>query len=263
MEAAARPIGIHLEGPCLSRARRGVHPEQYLQNPSPRLLEKVVEAAQGTLKLITLAPELPGALELIRECVACGIRVAIGHTDATFDDALAAIEAGATHATHTFNAMRPLEHRSAGAIAAILARPELTADIIADGVHVDPAVVELFLRCKGMDRAVLITDAISAAGMPDGTYKLGELDVEVKGSRCESGGRLAGSVLTLDRAVRNVHAFAGWSLQDALRLATSNPARVLGRTALGTLQPGVPADIVVLTPQGEVVTTFVGGRNIN
>jgi N-acetylglucosamine-6-phosphate deacetylase len=157
--------------------------------------------------------------------------------------------------------MRPLDHRDPGILGAVLQHDELTADIIADGIHVHPNVVGLFLRAKGTERAILITDAISATGMPDGVYQLGALEVEVKNGRCEYQGKLAGSVLTLDRAVRNVMRFAGLELQHAVRLATLNPARLLAISPeRGIVAPGSRADLVVLNPEGEVVHTIVGGE---
>ncbi len=255
----ARPVGIHLEGPFLSHAKRGVHPPAELREPSLELFERMWQAARGHVRVLTLAPELPGAAELTREAVRRGVVVSLGHSDADSAATCAAIAAGARHATHTFNAMRALDHRAPGILGVVLADDRVTADIIADGVHVDPCVVELFLRAKGEERAVLITDGISATGMPDGKYQLGPFEVEVCGPRCTYEGKLAGSVLTLDRAVRNVVDFAGWELRAAVRLASANPARVLGLPAKGVLAPGADADIVVLTPAGEVVETFVGG----
>lgn len=256
---AARPVGIHLEGPCISQLRRGVHPAKDIQNPSVELFDRLQRAAGGTLKLITIAPELPGALEVIRCAVARGVKVSIGHTDGTSDDALAAIEAGATHVTHAFNAMRPLEHRAPGVLGEALNNSKLSAEIIADGVHVNPSVVSIFLRCKGKKRAVLVTDAISATGMGSGRYKLGSFEVVVDGLHAESEGRLAGSVLTMDQAVRNVMKFAGWTLGDSVRLASENPAGVLGNDSLGVLRKGIPADIAVLSSVGEIQQCFVAG----
>ena len=166
-----------------------------------------------------------------------------------------AFAAGARHATHTFNAMRPLDHRDPGILGEVLTDARLSADIIADGIHLDPVIVELFLKAKGPDAAVLITDATAATGMPDGRYRLGSLEVEVKDGRCTAGGKLAGSVLTMDRAVRNVVQFARWDLQQAVRLATVNPARVAGVKQGGVLEAGAPADLVVLSPSGEVRKT--------
>ncbi len=256
----ATPFGIHMEGPWISKLRCGVHPTTAIENPSVEMFDRYYRASNGHLRLITIAPELPGSTEVIREAVRRGVRVSLGHTDGQLRDADAALQAGATHATHTFNAMRPLNHREPGVLGRVLQSTAMTAEIIADGVHVDPAVVDLFLRCKGIDRAVLVTDATSAAGMPDGKYKLGTFEVTVTGDRCELNGNLAGSVLTLDRAVRNVMQFSGWGLGQAVRLATSNPARVVGEPARGTLSPGARADLTVLSPKGEVIECFAAGR---
>jgi len=257
----ARPLGIHLEGPFISHTKRGVHPAESLRDPSPEALDRFWQASGGTIRMMTVAPELSGAVETIRHARSLGIHSSMGHSNATSRDANAGIAAGADHATHTFNAMRALDHREPGILGAVLANDELTADIIADGVHVDPAVVRLFLRAKGEERAILITDAISATGMPEGQYRLGPFVVEVKGGRCEYQGKLAGSVLTLDRAVRNAMRFAGWKLPQAVRLATLNPARLLGLQAQrGMLAPGRIADMVALTPEGKVQQTIVAGE---
>jgi N-acetylglucosamine-6-phosphate deacetylase len=257
----SRPLGIHLEGPFISHAKRGVHPPQNLLPPSPETLRGLYQAAGGTVSMLTIAPELDGGLETIADAVSLGIHVSLGHSNATLFEANAGIDAGARHATHTFNAMRPLDHREPGILGAALSDDRITADLIADGLHVAPTVIKLFLRMKGMDRAVLITDAISATGMPDGKYKLGGFEVEVKGDRCDLDGKLAGSVLTLDRAIRNVMGFASLTLANAIRLVTLNPARLVGVShAHGTLAPGRVADVVVLTPSGEVVATMVAGQ---
>ncbi len=256
----ARPLGIHLEGPFLSHARRGVHPSLYLQSPSENLFNQMWDAAAGRIRVLTIAPELDGALELITNASRRGVCVSIGHSNATLAQALAGIQAGARHATHSFNAMRRLDHRDPGLLGAILTDRAVTADIIADGLHVDPVVVDLFMRAKGVDGAVLITDGISATGMPDGTYRLGSFEVELRGNRCESHGKLAGSVLTLDCAVRNAIQFAHLGFQDSLRMATLNPARVLGIAhRKGALQVGADADIAVFSPAFEVRQTIVGG----
>src|ERR1039458_8180886 len=213
------PLGIHLEGPFLSHKRRGVHPPEYLLDPTLEIFERLWQAARGQVRMMTIAPELPGALEVIAEAARRKVCVSIGHSDAALETARAGVKAGASHATHTFNAMRPLDHRDPGILGEVLTDRQLSADIIADGIHVAPEVVQLFLQAKGIERAVLITDAMAAAGMPDGTYQLGPIQVEVKDGRCTSDGKLAGSVLTMDRAVRNVTQFAGWSLHDAVRAA--------------------------------------------
>ena len=259
--AGARPLGIHLEGPFLSHARRGVHPPEDLAPPTLQRFERFWNAARGQIRMMTIAPELPGALDVIAEAARRGVCVSLGHSDADFGATMRGLNAGARHATHTFNAMRPLGHRDPGILGAVLTDSRVTADIIADGIHLDPAIVRLFLKMKGAEQSVLITDAISATGMPDGRYRLGLLEVEVKDGRCTSNGSLAGSVLTMDRAVRNVMAFAGWSLANAVRLATENPALAagLGDNA-GRLVPGAVADIVALSPQGEVRQTILRGR---
>ena len=256
----ARPLGIHLEGPFLSHKRRGVHPPECLVEPTPEIFERLWQAARGQVCMMTIAPELPGALEVIAEAARRGVCVSIGHSDAELGVARAGVRAGARHATHTFNAMRPLDHRDPGILAEVLIDRQLTADIIADGIHVAPEVVQIFLQAKGIERSVLITDATAAAGMPDGTYQLGPIQVEVKDGRCTMDGKLAGSVLTMDRAVRNVTQFAGWSLHHAVRAATLNPAQAVGLTQHGQIVPGAEANLVVLSPSGEVRRTFVRGR---
>ena len=210
--------------------------------------------------MLTIAPELERALEVISSATRRGICVSIGHSNADLPQATAGVKAGARHATHTFNAMRRMTHRDSGVLGEILTNNSLTADIIADGMHVEPSVVDLFVRVKGLDRAVLITDAISATGMPDGTYRLGSFEVQVRDGRCESYGKLAGSVLTMDRALKNVMSFARLSFQDSVRLATVNPARVLGvEGRKGVLRAGADADVAVFLPSGEVRRTIVRG----
>src|ERR1700722_1469040 len=262
-DVQALPLGIHLEGPFLSHKRRGVHPPENLLAPTLQVFERLWQAARGHVRMMTIAPELPGAIEVIAEAAHRNVCVSIGHSDATMEPVKAAIKAGARHATHTFNAMRPLDHREPGILGEVLTSEQLTADIIADGIHVAPEVVKLFLRAKGVARAVLITDATAAAGMPDGTYQLGPIQVEVKDGRCtirgETDGKLAGSVLTMDRAVRNLKQFAGWSLQNSIRAATLNPAAAAGLAQHGQLIPGAEANLVVLSPDGEVRRTIVRG----
>jgi N-acetylglucosamine-6-phosphate deacetylase len=261
-ELRSQPVGIHLEGPFISHGRRGVHPAENLLPPTLGMFDRFWQAARGHIRVMTIAPELPGALEVITEASRRGVCVSIGHSDADLDAARAAVTAGARHATHTFNAMRPLGHRDPGILGEVLTDSKLSADIIADGIHLDPVVVELFLQAKGPDKAVLITDAIAATGMPDGRYRLGSLEVDVKDGKCLVDGRLAGSVLTMDCAVRNVMRFAQWNLQRALGLVTVNPARVVGLAGAGQIKAGAQADIVVLSPTGEVRNTIIGGTGI-
>ena len=259
----ARPLGIHLEGPFLSHKRRGVHPPEYLVEPTIPIFEKLWQAARGHVRMITIAPEIPGAMEVIAEAARRKICVSIGHSDAELPVARAAVQAGASHATHTFNAMRPLDHRSPGIIGEVLSDGTMTADIIVDGIHVSPEVVKLFLQAKGPERAVLITDAISATGMPDGRYQLGPIQVDVKDGKATAGDSLAGSVLTMDRAVRNVTRFSNWTLSQAVRAATLNPAQAVGLSAkFGRLAVGAAANFVVLSSTGEVLKTIVGGRGL-
>lgn len=256
----ARPLGVHFEGPFLSHAKRGVHPPTLLQPASRELFDRMWQAAGGRVSVMTIAPEIEGAIDLIGEASTRGVCVSLGHSNAELQETRAAIKAGAHHATHTFNAMRPLDHRDPGLLGAVLTDRTVTADIIVDGIHVDPVMVDLFVRAKGIDGAVLITDAISATGMPDGTYMLGGFAVQVHDGRCEFDGRLAGSVLTLDQAVRNTMKFARTNLQNAIRMATFNPASVLGIVKRkGNLRIGADADFAVFTPVGEVVRTIVGG----
>lgn len=260
----AVPLGIHLEGPFISHEKRGVHPPENLLSPSPQVFDRFWQGSAGNIRIMTIAPELPGAAETIQYARSLGVHSSLGHSNATYQEAQSGISAGADHATHTFNAMRALDHRDPGILGAVLENNELTADIIADGIHVHPSVLSLFLRAKGADRAILITDAISATGMPDGVYKLGGFEVQVSNGRCEYHGKLAGSVLTLDRAIRNVMACAGWQLQQAVKLATLNPARLLGISdQRGLVATGRRADLVVLTPEGQVVQTIIGGEMAN
>ena len=256
----ARPLGIHLEGPFLSHKRRGVHPPENLVAPTVEIFDRLWQAARGHVRMLTIAPEIDGAMEVITEAARRKVCVSIGHSDAQMPIAQDAVKAGARHATHTFNAMRPLDHRDPGIIGEVLSDDRISADIIVDGIHVEPHVVKVFLRAKGHERAVLITDAISATGMPDGRYLLGPIEVDVKDGKCTSGGSLAGSVLTMDRAVRNVMQFSDWSLRDAVRAATLNPAQAAGLQGQGALVPGAAADFNVLSPAGEVRKTIVGGQ---
>jgi N-acetylglucosamine-6-phosphate deacetylase len=257
----AKPIGIHLEGPFISHAKRGVHPPELLLAPSVALFDRMFEAAQGLVRLLTLAPELPDAAELAAHATARGVRVSVGHSNATAAETRAVIEAGATSATHTFNAMRALDHREPGILGTVLTTDALYAEMICDGIHTAPEIVRLWWKCKGPERAILVTDAMSAAGMPDGTYRLGEFAVEVADGRATVNGVLAGSVLTLDRALSNFLAFTGATVEQGLRLLTSNPAAVTGYgDNTGGLRVGSPANLVAVSPSGKLIATFVGGQ---
>ena len=255
----AVPLGIHLEGPFISHARRGVHPIASLIPPSMQAFDLFWQAARGHIRMMTIAPELAGAEEVISEAARRGVCVSLGHSDADLESAERGIARGARHATHTFNAMRPLAHRDPGILGAVLTDPRVSVDMIVDGIHLDPAIVRLIANVKGPENTLLITDATAATGMPDGRYHLGTFEVEVKNGRCMANGKLAGSVLTMDRAVQNLVAFAHWSLPQAIAAATSNPARVAALQNKGVLSLGADADFVVLASDGTVQRTFVGG----
>ena len=256
----ATPLGIHLEGPFLSHRKRGVHTEALLEAPSIPLFERFWQASEGHIKLMTIAPELPGAEELIAHATKLGVRCSMGHSDAEVCEAQAGFRAGARSATHTFNAMRALDHREPGIAAFVLDQSALFAEIICDGVHVDPIMVRLYFKAKGEDRIILVTDGMSATGMPDGTYMLGEMEVEVHDGRATSNGTLAGSVLTLDRSIKNFMEFTGASLKTTIAAATRNPARLMGiDNNWGSLDIGRTANITVLSPASEVIQTFLAG----
>ena len=257
--SGAQPLGIHLEGPFLSHARRGVHPAENLLPADLKIFDQFWQAARGHIRVMTIAPELAGAAELIAEATRRGVCVSLGHSDGDLESARRGVAAGARHATHTFNAMRALDHRDPGVLGEILTNDGVTADMIADGFHVSPTVIDLLIKAKTPDNIVLITDAISAAGMPDGCYRLGSFEVELKSGKCTVDGRLAGSALTLDRAVRNVMDFAKLDLQQAVRVASANPARVVRAQGKGVLEPGAEADFVVLSGRGEVRATVIKG----
>jgi N-acetylglucosamine-6-phosphate deacetylase len=259
-ECRADILGIHFEGPFISPARRGVHPPEFLKLPSADLLEQFIDAAKGNARILTLAPELLGAMPCIDAARKAGLLVAIGHTDANYEQARAAIARGARHAVHVYNAMRPFSHRDSGVIGAVLTTPEVTAELIADGVHVDETAMRLLLQAKGSGGVILVSDGISATGMPDGKYTLGSFEVTVSGGVCRNlEGKLAGSTLTLDRALRNI-VNLGVPLADALRMLTLNPATLLGiEFKKGSLRPGADADILLLDESLHITQTWTRG----
>jgi N-acetylglucosamine-6-phosphate deacetylase len=265
--AEAAPIGIHLEGPFISHAKRGVHPEANILPPTIELFDRFQAAARGHIKLMTMAPEIPGALDLIAHATAQGVRISIGHTNATSPETKAGIDAGASSATHTYNAMRALDHRAPGVLGTVLDSTRLFAELICDGIHVAPELVRLWLKAKGPELAILVTDSMSAAGMPDGAYTLGLFDVTVAHGKAllredlERGKEtLAGSVLTMDKAVANLQAMTGASLGLAVNLASANPARMLGLDP--SIRPGSVANFNRFDADGTLVETILNGKTI-
>ncbi|MFE9725409.1 N-acetylglucosamine-6-phosphate deacetylase [Streptomyces sp. NPDC005794] len=241
--------GIHFEGPFISPCRKGAHSEGLLRDPDPAEVRKLLDAARGTTKMVTLATELPGGIESVRLLAEHGVIAAVGHTDATYEQTVEAIDAGATVATHLFNAMPALGHRAPGPIAALLEDERVTVELINDGTHLHPAALELAYHHAGAGRVALITDAMDAAGSDDGFYELGPLAVEVKDgvARLVEGGSIAGSTLTLDTAFRRAVTVDRIPVEDVVRSISANPARLLGLyDRVGSLEPGKDADLVVL-----------------
>lgn len=256
----ARPLGVHLEGPYLNPEHKGAQDARYLRDPEQQEYQRWFESA--IVRLITLAPEREGADRLLQDGIRAGIRFAIGHSGAEYDRVVRAIELGVTQSTHTFNAMSGLHHRRPGTVGAVLTDDRVFAQVIADGVHLHPATIDLVIRCKGLDRTVLITDAIRAAGLEDGEYQLGAQTVQViEGEARLPSGNLAGSTLRMDAAVRNVMRFADLTFPEAVHMATYTPALAMGWVAeKGTLEPGSDADIAVFDADYRVRLTIVGGE---
>jgi len=256
----AEVLGMHFEGPFLSKERRGMHPAKVLQPPSLEMLQKLLHTAAGNARILTIAPELLGAMPCIDAARSLGMVVSIGHTDATFEQARAAIAHGAHHATHVYNAMRPFSHRDPGVIGAVLTSPEVNAELIADGIHVDEIAMKVLLQAKGPERVVLISDGTMATGMPDGKYTLGGVEFIVVDGVCrDAEGRLAGSTLTLDRALRNIVRL-GIPFADAVRMLTVNPATVLGiEFKKGALRTGADADILLLNEALQITKVWTRG----
>jgi N-acetylglucosamine-6-phosphate deacetylase len=255
--------GIHLEGPFLSRARCGAHDPRLLRTPDPDALRLMLSAGRGTIRMVTIAPELPGGIDLIKQVADAGVIAAIGHTNATYLEARAALNAGASVATHLFNAMRGVHHREPGPVTAALENDRVAVELINDGVHLDPAVVELAFRVAGSDRVALITDAMSAAGMGDGMYPLGPMQVRVSDgvAKLADGDSIAGSTLTLDAAVRRAVFEIGIPITDAVAAASTTPARLLGLGGrIGALEVGKTADLVVLDDDLQPVAVMAGGE---
>lgn len=259
--AAGSLLGIHLEGPWLSRLYCGAHDPALLKDPRLDDIDRLIDAGGGTVRMVTLAAELEGGLEATAHVVRRGVVVALGHSNATYAEGHRAIDAGATVATHLYNAERVPHHREPGLVLALLERDEVTVELIGDGIHLHPAVLREAARRKP-ERFALVSDAMAAAGVGDGTYRLGSLVVEVRGAeaRLTANGAIAGSTLTLDRALRHAVDAAGIPLLDAVRALTVTPAGVLGRSDLGRLEPGTVADLVVLRPDLHPQHVMVRGR---
>jgi N-acetylglucosamine-6-phosphate deacetylase len=252
-----RILGAHLEGPFLSALRLGIHPADARRNPDLELLERLLDA--GPVRLITLAPELPGAGKVIERLLRREIAVSCGHSDASAEQANAAFDLGVRSVTHLFNAMRPFHHRDPGIVGAALARPDVVVQLIVDWVHVAPVTAAMVWQAA-QGRVALVTDAVSGAGLDDGAYRLGDLDVEIRdGVARGPTGALAGSTLTMIDAVRNLHSL-GIPFEGAVGAATEVPARVLRLPTLGRIGVGLPADIVVLTEELEIERVLVEGR---
>lgn len=259
-QSGATPLGLHLEGPFLNPLKKGAHNPTHLRLPD---LADVTDWSPATgVQLVTLAPELPGALDLVTALTARGIAVSAGHSMATLAEAQAGFAAGIRYGTHLFNAMPPLHHRKPGLVGALLADPEVKIGLIPDGVHLHPALVQTIWRAVGPERLTLVTDAMAALGMPSGYYQLGDFAVTVDETAARLvDGTLAGSIITSDAALRNLIAFTGCSLADGLPTLTSTPASLLGLSnQKGTLAPGYDADLVLLTSDLQVEMTIIAGK---
>ena len=259
-EDGAHHLGVHLEGPYLSPTQRGAQPEEFLRQPDPGEYDSWLDSS--VVRLVTVAPEIPGVFSLIDRGVAKGIRFSAGHCQANYEQMMQAVDRGLNQATHTFNAMLGLHHREPGTAGAVLADERIYAQVIVDGVHVHPAIVRVLVQAKGINRTILITDAIRAAGLADGDYDLGGHIVHVaEGIARTSSGSLAGSTLTLDKAVRNVMQFAGVSLNQALAMASRVPAEAMrwsGRK--GVLEPGADADVILFDASLNIRASIVAGN---
>lgn len=258
----AEPLGIHLEGPYINVARRGAHPPAWLRLPDEAETETLLAVSKGHLRLITLAPELPGAAAMIRRLVEAGVTVSMGHTDATYEQAKEAIELGVTHVTHCFNAMRPLLHRAPGPLAALAGANQVRGELIADGVHVHPAAMRALVKMLGPERTVIITDALAGAGLSDATFEFaGQPAHVVHGAAHLDDGTITGSVLTMDQALRNILLMTGVSLPQAAGMLAFNPARsaqVAQRK--GCLQAGYDADLTIFDQSMTLQATICRGK---
>lgn len=258
----AEPLGMHLEGPYMSVTKRGAHDPSWLRTPEAAETERLLALTKGYLRLITLAPELPNADAMIQRLVKAGVTVSIGHTDATYEQARDAIPLGITHATHCFNAMRPLHHREPGPLGAIVEAESVRGELIADGVHVHPAALRVMIRALGPERTIIVTDALSCAGLPDAEFTFaGQPARVIDGVARLSDGTITGSVLTTDQALRNLVELVGVSLPDAVGMLTLNPARSAGAAQRkGRLQPGYDSDLLIFDRDLRLQATICRGK---
>ncbi len=261
----ANLAGAHLEGPFVNHVRRGALPESWLRAPDPALMRRFVDAAGGHLRLLTMASELPGAGAVLEEALHAGCAVALGHTDASYEQAREAFKAGARHLTHAFNAMRPLHHRAPGPLGAALEADGVTVELIADGVHVHPVAARLLLLARGTANIALITDGVAPAGLPQGAFRLGGQEAQLSQGRVTlPDGTIAGGAATMDTVVRNIVEWGLAPLSEAVRMASTIPARVLGLgDRKGRIAPGYDADLVALDTELAVVRTWVGGQIVH
>lgn len=258
----AEILGLHIEGPYINLKYKGAQPVEGIRDPNFDECRELLAAANGRIKIMTMAPELPGGMELIGFLKANGVEASLGHSEADYDTALAAIEAGATRATHLYNAMSGVHHRKPGLASAVLNEPGIQAELICDGVHVHPRMAQLAWRAKGRDGVTLITDATAAQGVGDGTFTLGDFQIQVRGPLCTlmDGVTIAGSVLTMNRAVGNAIDFTGMSLIDAAHTSSLAPARACGvANRKGSIEVGKDADLAVLKPDFSVWLTIRAG----
>ncbi|MCX8167696.1 MAG: N-acetylglucosamine-6-phosphate deacetylase [Ignisphaera sp.] len=262
----ARLLGLHLEGPYINSSRAGAQNKQFVRRPSMEEFSEYIDTCRGFIRQVTVAPEIEGAIEFIEALSTMGIFVQIGHTDATYRETSRGILAGASKATHLYNGMRGIHHREPGASIALLSTPGVYLELIVDLIHVSKEMLKFTIDYAGVDRIVIVTDAISATGMPDGIYELGGLKIIVEGgvAKLVDGSTLAGSTLTMDRAFRNIVSL-GYSMRDAFIMTAANPAKSIGaieREKIGLIKPGYRADLVVLNKDLEVVATIIEGHAV-
>lgn len=259
-EAGAKIAGIHLEGPYLNPKRKGMQNEKFLRHPDVEEMKSIFREAEGLIKMVTIAPELPGGMELLQFLKQQEVVVAVAHSDATYEEAKAAFSAGASHVTHCFNGMRPIHHRDPGLVVAAFEEGHVSLQAIVDGVHLHPAIVRLMHSIKGPEGMVLITDALQAMGMGDGVYTFGGHQVTVhEGTARLSDGTLASSTVTMNEALRHT-VETGIPLTDAVRMASGSPARILGMDRKGVIAEGYEADLVLLDSEYNVLWTMIGGE---